>query len=197
MLSSFDYENITQRPLQLIVTIWTTAAAEQRPWYVRNSYWQPKATQLILQQCWPRPFILENKLKRQSMVTNLAQVNCKVLLKLALDHAPFPDLSVLHSTVVPGTDQGYIRCDNSISWLKKEFKRNSVRTHRSPAQQGNLQTVKAVYYFSREQSSKWFLSLCYSASAQFSMFFDVFLCFFAFFCVFLRFFAFFQLFYPP
>ena len=74
------------------------------------------------------------------MVTNLAQVNCKVLLKLALDHAPFPDLSVLHSTVVSGTDQGYIHCDNSISRLKKEIQKNSVRTHRSPAQQGNLQT---------------------------------------------------------
>ena len=60
------------------------------------------------------------------MVTNLAQVNCKVLLKLALDHAPFPDLSVLHSTVVPGTDQGYIHCDNST--LSLDSKKNSKRT---------------------------------------------------------------------
>ena len=64
------------------------------------------------------------------MVTNLAQVNCKVLLKLALDHAPFPDLSVLHSTVVPGTDQGYIHCDNST--LSLDSKKNSKELCANP-----------------------------------------------------------------
>ena len=90
------------------------------------------------------------------MVTNLAQVNCKVLLKLALDHAPFPDLSVLHSTVVPGTDQGYIHCDNSISRLKKEFKRTLCEPTDHPHSRATFKQSKRYITFPASKAQSGF-----------------------------------------
>ena len=78
------------------------------------------------------------------MVTNLAQVNCKVLLKLALDHAPFPDL------LSPPLDRGFknrfgLPTVTTLSLDSKKTKRNSVQTHCSPAQQGKRQYKSKRY----------------------------------------------------